>query len=101
MFYYKRKWIKKKMKFSGCMQVGDSCHEPNLVVATRLCNECLTNNYKCDICDTTVFQSNDEFCLWLFKTSNKNFIAIAQNMKSYDGYNEFHYKKFIANRQSP
>ena len=68
------------------MQVGDSNHEPNLVVATRLCIECLNNTNNCDICETKVFRSNEDFCLWLFNTINQNFIAIAHNMKSYDGF---------------
>jgi hypothetical protein len=83
----------KEVKFNGFilfdyerMQVGDSNHEPNLVVATRLCIECLNNTTNCDICETKVFRSNEDFCLWLFNTINKNFIAIAHNMKSYDGF---------------
>jgi hypothetical protein len=32
------------------------------------------------------FSNNEDFCTWLFSDTNHNFIAIAHNMKSYDGY---------------
>jgi hypothetical protein len=70
------------------MQVDDSNHDPNLIVASRLCNECLCNTDICDKfeCKTFVFKTNEEFGTWLFTTKNKNYIAIAHNMKSYDGF---------------
>ena len=70
------------------MQVDDSNHVPNLIVASRLCNECLCNSDICDKseCKTFVFKTNEEFGTWLFTTKNKNYVAIAHNMKSYDGF---------------
>jgi hypothetical protein len=67
------------------MQVDDNNHVPNLIVASRLCNECLCNTDICDKseCKTFVFKTNEEFGTWLFTTKSKNYIAIAHNMKSY------------------
>ena len=36
------------------------------------------------MCKNYVFYNNNDFGNWLFRTTN--FIAIAHNMKSYDGY---------------
>lgn len=59
-------------------------HEPNLVCALKLCIECI-NNKSClsKKCGRFEFQSNDSFCEWLF--SQTNYIAIAHNLKGYDG----------------
>ena len=61
------------------MQVKGGDHTPNLVVATRVCEECLSNPNKCDkvLCKTFVFKNNGEFENWLFISKNKFFIAIA------------------------
>ena len=71
-----------------CMQVNDSSHMPNLIIATRLCVDCIDKKNTCDkiLCQTFVFKSNDDFGNWLFNTKNKFFIAIAHNMKGYDGF---------------
>lgn len=64
----------------------DKGHEVNLVYARKICMNCLKNN-KCESdCGDFVWKSNNEFCDWLFSKINKNFTAIAHNMKSYDGY---------------
>jgi hypothetical protein len=70
-----------------CMQVDDSNHVPNLIVTSRLCNECIFHTDICDKseCKKFCFKTNEEFGTWLFTTKNKNYIAIAHNMKSYDG----------------
>ena len=79
------------MKLSGyiffdyeCMHVNNK-HEVNLVVAHRVCIECVNKN-QCPktMCKNYVFYNNNDFGNWLFRTTN--FIAIAHNMKSYDGY---------------
>jgi hypothetical protein len=71
-----------------CMQVKESNHMPNLIIASRLCVDCIDNNNICEkvLCKTFVFNNNKEFEDWLFNTKNKFFIAIAHNMKSYDGF---------------
>jgi hypothetical protein len=68
------------------MQTGSN-HEVNLVCVTRKCVNCV-NELECEDteCRDFVFSTNDEFCLWLFNSKNKNFIAFAHNMRSYDGY---------------
>jgi len=63
-------------------------HDPNLVCALKLCMDCLDvsdfNEIKCkNECGKYEFTKNDEFCYWLFQ--QKNFTAIAHNMKGYDG----------------
>jgi hypothetical protein len=70
------------------MQVKESNHMPNLIIASRLCVDCIDNNNICEkvLCKTFVFNNNKEFGDWLFNTKNKVFIAIAHNMKSYDGF---------------
>jgi hypothetical protein len=71
-----------------CMQVRDSKQIPNLIIATRLCDDCFNQTRLCDklLCQTFVFQINDEFGDWLFNIKNKYFIAFAHNMKSYNGF---------------
>jgi hypothetical protein len=68
------------------MQTGSN-HEVNLVCVTRKCVNCV-NDLECTDteCRDLFFSSNDEFCIWLFNSKNKNFIAFAHNMRSYDGY---------------
>jgi hypothetical protein len=68
------------------MQTGTN-HEVNLVCVTRKCVNCI-NDLECTDteCRDLVFTDNDEFCIWLFNSKNKNFIAFAHNMRSYDGY---------------
>lgn len=67
------------------MQI-DSKHVPNLVIANRMCLQCL-NNEKCEnTCGYHEFDSNDEFCEWLFDKNQQHFTAIAHNMKNYDGF---------------
>ena len=59
-------------------------HIPNLIMAQTICKECLESDELCD--DDVVrysFNNNNDFCNWLFK--KKNFIAIAHNLKGYDG----------------
>ena len=48
--------------------------------------DCL-NGISCSIkCGDYVWYTNNDFCNWLFSDKNKNLIALAHNMKSYDGY---------------
>ena len=70
------------------MHTINNQHEPNLVVATRLCELCIDKKISCEdeLCSTFVFYNNNDFGSWLFQRNNKNFIAIAHNMKSYDGF---------------
>ena len=96
-----------KIDFSGyiffdyeCMHTSNNQHEPNLIVSTRLCVECVNKTNFCDgeLCKTYVFYNNNEFGSWLFHSRNKNFIAVAHNMKSYDG---FFIMRFIINNLLP
>ena len=65
----------------------ESNHEINLVCATRKCLNCINEQVCSDNdCSDYVFTNNQEFCIWLFNDKNKNFIALAHNMRSYDGY---------------
>ena len=82
------------------MHTSNNQHEPNLIVSTRLCVECVNKTNFCDgeLCKTYVFYNNNEFGSWLFHSRNKNFIAVAHNMKSYDG---FFIMRFIINNLLP
>ena len=66
---------------------SETSHEVNLVCATKKCIECI-NNLNCtqEDCGNHYWYTNGTFCTWLFNKKNKNFIAIAHNMKAYDGY---------------
>ncbi|XP_022108384.1 uncharacterized protein LOC110988819 [Acanthaster planci] len=81
-----------------CTQ-DDSVHEPNLCVACVVCEFCaerLENDpmYKsCQHCShlrEKIFRSDkckEEFCDWLFSSKDTlNSIALAHNLKAYDGY---------------
>ena len=59
-------------------------HVPNLVIAKKICYECIEHKFCTNNCNVFVFKENDSFCKWLF--TQKYFIAIAHNMKAYDGY---------------
>ena len=94
MFYFKEK-SDKGINFNvyiffdyECMQVKESNHMPNLVIASRFCVDCTDNNNISEKvhCKTFVFNNNKEFGDWLLNSKNKFFIAIAHNMKSYDGF---------------
>ena len=72
-------------------------HEPNLVCVKKICSKCLDNkNNNCTICCCLTFTNNNNFCYWLFK--QKYFIALAHNMKGYDGVFIMNY---IINNLSP
>ena len=67
----------------------EGMHIPNLVIAKKRCAMCLDQSEPCQDCDTTFkFYDNVSFCTWLL--TNKHYIAMAHNSKSYDGV-------FIAN----
>ena len=58
-------------------------HEPNLVIAHKVCKNCVENDTSCNIlCQKICVNNNDEFCTWLFK--QKNCIALAHNARGYD-----------------
>ena len=62
---------------------------PNLVIAKRICVQCLKLSSSCEACATTYkFYNNIDFCEWLFQ--QKHYTALAHNLKGYDGV-------FIAN----
>ena len=61
----------------------DEVHIPNLVIAEKICKDCLDSDDRCDKCGVVVFHNNLDFCDWLF--AQQNFVAIAHNLKGYDG----------------
>ena len=48
--------------------------------------DCLSGVTCTKKCGDYVWYTNNDFCTWLFSDNNKHFIALAHNMKSYDGY---------------
>ena len=59
-------------------------HVPNLVIAQKVCSGCLNEPLDdCENCVTRKFYDNKAFGDWLFK--QKHHIAIAHNLKGYDG----------------
>lgn len=83
--------LKKKFKtFEGylffdyeAMHV-DNVHVPNLVVVRKVCKNCLDNIDCVSNCKDFIFYDNESFCVWLFE--QKDYIAIAHNLKGYDSY---------------
>ena len=59
-------------------------HIPNLIIAKKICFQCIKKQKCIDNCAQFCFYDNNAFCTWLFK--QVNFIALAHNMKAYDGY---------------
>ena len=66
---------------------SETSHEVNLVCARKICIGCI-NKMAClqEDCGDHYWHTNSTFCSWLFNDKNKHFIAIAHNMKAYDGY---------------
>ena len=61
----------------------NSIHIPNLIIAHKVCLECLEKEEMCNInCEKICVSDNDTFCKWLFH--QKDYIAIAHNSKGYD-----------------
>ena len=68
---------------------NNGIHVPNLIIAKRVCVNCLDLDKLCQECDQIFkFFDNDSFCKWLI--SNNHYTALAHNLKGYDG-------TFIAN----
>ena len=61
----------------------DEVHNPNLVIAERICKDCLEQEDRCDKCGVVVFHNNYDFGDWLF--DQPNFVDIADNLRGYDG----------------
>jgi len=60
-------------------------HIANLIIAERVCSQCL-NNLECySDCRVFKFYNNEEFCDWLFDSQHKNYTALAHNLQGYDG----------------
>ena len=63
----------------------DGVHQANLVIASRVCQKCLSKENCLENCKLMQFETNEEFCDWLFTDFNKGFTAIAHYFKGYDG----------------
>ncbi|CAF0802638.1 unnamed protein product [Brachionus calyciflorus] len=64
--------------------IDNGIHVPNLVMAKKVCIECLNGESECGDCEKKyIFYENKSFCEWLF--SQDNYIAIAHNLIGYDG----------------
>ena len=62
----------------------DKKHIPNLICYKKVCKNCLNiPNINCFVCEEKQFETNEKFFDWLIRQDN--FIAIALNMKAYDG----------------
>ena len=60
-------------------------HVPNLIMAKKVCKDCLEKDeseYCAQCSEIYTFTSNKLFCKWLI--SNKNYIAMAHNLKGFD-----------------
>jgi hypothetical protein len=81
---------KKDKKFKGYIffdyeaRVNNGIHEPNLIIAKKVCDDCIDEaKNDCEKCCKKIFESNDDFCCWLY--AQHNCIALAHNLKGYDG----------------
>ncbi|KXJ19736.1 putative DNA polymerase [Exaiptasia diaphana] len=70
-------------------------HEVNLVVAHKVCSECLSwtpeeeERKQCSTCGNNRrrwFRTQHEFCRWLFSPENFGYTVMAHNFKGYDSY---------------
>jgi hypothetical protein len=63
--------------------VENGVHVPNLIVAHKVCVDCLDKTEMCkENCEKICVDNNNTFCTWLFNAPD--FIAIAHNAKGYD-----------------
>jgi hypothetical protein len=76
-------------KFSGLIffdyeaLVENGIHVPNLIVAHKVCVDCLDKQELCNNnCEKICVDNNNTFCEWLFNQAN--YIAIAHNARGYD-----------------
>ena len=83
-----------------CLQ-KNTINIPNLVVARKVCKNCLDKNEFCkEKCEIKVFHDNDSFCDWIFQQEYS--ICIAHNFKAYDGiFIQSNILKNITCRQTP
>ena len=102
-----RQTKKPMQKFSGYIFFDYECmndngeHIPNLIVADKICVECLKtwqvqNEHCANKCGLKTFQNNDDFCLWLL--AQEHFTCIAHNLRAYDG---LFIMKYLANNRLP
>ena len=62
----------------------EKIHIPNLIMAKKICVNCIDRTEECNECiKMFCFTENNEFCKWLIL--HKHFIAIAHNLKGFDG----------------
>jgi hypothetical protein len=87
--YIKEDTLKEK-KFKGFIffdyeaTVLDGVHIPNLVIAKKICSDCIDESQiSCKTCTKKIFYNNEDFCNWLF--AQPYCIALAHNLKGYDG----------------
>ena len=65
-------------------QSVNGTHIPNLIMAQKVCTTCQDSAIRCNNClKKYIFYNNDSFCRWLLK--QHHYIAIAHNLKGYDG----------------
>jgi hypothetical protein len=61
----------------------NNVHVPNLIIAKKVCKNCIDKNEMCQVdCKTICVDNNNSFCTWLFQ--QKDCIAMAHNAKGYD-----------------
>ena len=64
------------------MQVN-GVHVPNLIIAYKVCKNCVDKDSMCkETCQKICVNNNETFCAWLFQ--QKDCIALAHNAKGYD-----------------
>ena len=57
-------------------------HEANLVIASAKCINCIDKTGVCEKnCQVYTFQSNEDFCKWLFTHEHQGYTALAHNFK--------------------
>jgi hypothetical protein len=56
-------------------------HIANLIIAEKVCIECINQRPCNSDCTIHTFYTNDEFCKWLFTKTNEGFTAIAHNFQ--------------------
>ena len=66
-----------------CYVDEENKHIPMFAYAIKVCFDCMYKNSSCIKCQEKAFRSSDDFCEWIFQQENS--IAVAHNLKGYDG----------------
>ncbi len=68
-----------------CEHTHEKRHVTSLVIAEKVCEDCLNNVSCLSDCGVYKFYDNNNFNEWLFSPKNEGYTALAHNMQGFDG----------------